>query len=108
MTKITILRENLLFMVVLRKKHKKWTKSEDVSCNLTKSHQVSAASVDYSASSRRKIGEGGKKPPPLRKIGLISCSYEAEINYTIALINTIVNCCLRKQEQTSRGRKQKC
>ena len=39
-----------------------------------KSHQVSAASVDYSRSSRRKPegggGWGGKKPLPVQKIGL--------------------------------------
>ena len=31
---------------------------KDVSYNFTKSHQVSAASVDYSRSSRRKTGGG--------------------------------------------------
>ena len=41
--------------------------------NSTKIHQDSAASVDYSRSSRRKTGGEGKDPPPpppLRKIGL--------------------------------------
>ena len=39
--------------------------SKDVSYKLTESHQVSAASVDYSGSSRRKTGrgEGSKKLP---------------------------------------------
>ena len=38
---------------------KTFSSPKDVSYNLTESHQVSAASVDYSRSSRQKV------PPPL-------------------------------------------